>query len=100
MLQIFTLAVQKKWLNHFMKFLVKYIKMNRIVLIICFLSIGLITTGCNRKIGVKPNGQQKISTSKCKCKKKVGIYSDNFSGKPFCFINRNQVGMSTVKSFT
>lgn len=48
----------------------------RIVLLICIFAFSIIWTGCNRKVGVKPGGKLKTSTSKCKCKKREGgIYS-------------------------
>jgi hypothetical protein len=48
----------------------------RIVLLICIFAFAIIWTGCNRKVGVKPGGKLKISTAKCKCKKREGgIYS-------------------------
>jgi hypothetical protein len=68
-----------------MDILRKLLKLNRITLIICFLSISFVWSGCNRKVGVKPNGHQKTSTGKCKCKKKVGIYSSNSIHKLFYF---------------
>jgi len=50
----------------------------RMLLLICIFATAIIWSGCHRKIGVKPGGQLKTDTSKCKCKKKKGgIYSQN-----------------------
>ena len=56
--------------------------LNRIILLICIFTTTTIWSGCNRKVGVKPGGQLKSNTSKCKCKKRSGgIYSETFIQK-------------------
>jgi len=50
------------------------------LIVICFFATAMIWSGCHRKTGVKPGGQLKTDTSKCKCKKKKGgIYSQHSS---------------------
>jgi len=44
----------------------------RIILFICLITTIIIWTGCHRKMGVKPGGQLKPKTAKCKCKKRSG----------------------------
>lgn len=48
----------------------------RIIILICIFVAATTWSGCHRKVGVKPGGQLKTDTSKCKCKKKKGgIYA-------------------------
>ena len=52
------------------------IVLNRIILLICIFTVLFLWTGCHRKVGIKPGGQIKKDTSKCKCKKRKSIYSN------------------------
>jgi hypothetical protein len=48
-----------------------------IVLLICIFATVTLSSGCNRKVGVKPGEQLKANKSKCKCRKhNGGIYSE------------------------
>jgi hypothetical protein len=51
------------------------------VLLSCIILASVLWSGCNKKVGVKPGGQLKTRTDKCKCKKKKGVYSDVIEGK-------------------
>jgi hypothetical protein len=71
----------------------KYSVSNRFVSLICIFAVVIVGSGCNRKVGVKPGGTLKTSTSKCKCKKKNGgIYSETFIQSPsFFYIDHSKV---------
>jgi len=66
----------------------------RIILIICTLAIAIVLDGCNRRVGLKATGQPKTRTTKCKCKKKVGIYSQNNTRTTSYYLNNeNQTSL-------
>lgn len=66
-------------------------------LVVLIFAVILVEAGCNRKIGVSPDGNIKTSKSKCKCKKnKVGIYTHFHSQKAtfnnFCSARIDMIG--------
>lgn len=63
----------------------RHCKYKHIWLIIIILSLTIINSGCNRKVGVKPGGKVKTDTSKCKCKKRKSIYAEVSNQESYFF---------------
>jgi len=58
-----------------------------IVLIFSIISLSIVISGCHKKVGVKPGGQVKKKTDKCKCKPRKGLYSNVIESQSTYYCN-------------